>query len=238
MDKQNIELLIENDVNLERFRNNLENMAVGRYCFHRTFGIGQLKGYDAEKARLIIEFEDGTTRLMDPVFCIKKLEILDDNDLLVQFHKNPDEIRQKLKKSSIALLIEYLQNSPNKRASLGDIERTFGKIVDEKNFRKWWNVTKKLIAKEPTLTLEEGNVTHIKLCDQPVSEEEELMQKFTMARETSQKLVFAERFLSLIKANPDVKPYAEKVTTELVKLGQMKSRKVTPAERFQVRAAE
>ena len=234
VDKQGIDALIEGDISLERFRESFERMNAGKYCFHRTFGIGQLKSYDAATKRLLIEFENGETRAMDPVFCIKKLEMLDDSDLLVQFSKSPDEIRQKLKKSSVALLTEYLSNMPNKRASLGDIERTFGKIVEGKNFKRWWNVTKKLISKEPTLTIEEGNVTYVKLCDQPISEEEDLLQKFMMAREIPKKINFAERFLTIAKANPDAKQYAEKVVHELTKLGQVKTRKVTPSERFQI----
>jgi hypothetical protein len=137
MEKKDIDNLIEGNFLLEMFRCDLEKMARGVYCFHGSFGVGQLKGYDAEKKRLIIVFGDGNNepRLMDPVFWIKKFEIFQDDHLLVKFHNDPTEIGQKMKKSSIALVMEYLEKTPNHKASLGDIEKTFGRIRRRKNFQ-------------------------------------------------------------------------------------------------------
>ena len=100
MDKQNIDDLIEKNAALNRSRGDLEKMSPGAYCYHRTFGVGQINGYDAEKNRLIIKFEGDSVRMMEPEFCLRKLDILSDNDMLVQFHNDPETIRQKLKKSS------------------------------------------------------------------------------------------------------------------------------------------
>jgi hypothetical protein len=37
-----------------------------------------------------------------------------------------------MKKSSIALVMEYLEKTPNHKASLDDIEKPFGRIIEEK----------------------------------------------------------------------------------------------------------
>ncbi|MDR2779117.1 MAG: GreA/GreB family elongation factor [Puniceicoccales bacterium] len=235
MEKKDIESLIEENFLLEKSRVDLEKMTCGAYCLHGSFGIGQLKGYDREKKRLIIVFGEGNTesRLMDPIFCIKKLEILQDDDMLVKFHNNPAEIRQKMKKSSIALLIEYLEKTQNHKASLGDIEKTFGRIVEEKNFKRWWNVTKKLIAKEPKLTLIEGNVTYLELCDEPVLEEDQLIQQFESVRDIHQKITIAEKFLSLLKTNESLKDFGIKIIECLSEICSAKVKRVTAADKFQ-----
>ncbi|MDR1401813.1 MAG: GreA/GreB family elongation factor [Puniceicoccales bacterium] len=233
MDKKDVENLVQSDITLERMQSKLEAMVPGAYCLHRSFGIGQMKGYDVEKNRLLIKFGDGEMRLIDPVFCMKKLEMLAEDDLLVRFHNNPEEIRQKMKKSSITLLIEYLERIPNHRASLGDIEKTFAKIVEENNFKRWWNTSKKLVAKEPSLVLEEGNVTYLKLCDEPISEEDQLLQEFEFAREIAKKTAIAEKFLPLLKANSALKNSAVKIVENLSEICAEKTRRVNAAERFQ-----
>jgi transcription elongation GreA/GreB family factor len=233
MDKKDVDDLIEATPSLEKSRADLEKMAPGTYCLHGSFGVGKLMGYDGEKSRLIVEFCSGESRLMDPVFCLRKLEMLREDDMLVRFHEDPDGIRQRMKKSSVSLLMEYLSKMPQNRASLGDIERTFGKIVEEKNFKRWWGVTKKLIAKEPNLSLEEKNVTYLKLCDQPVPEKELLLQQFEGEREVSKKIAAAEKFLSLIKSDPSSADLAPKIIDDLTDMCATKMKKISPSERFE-----
>jgi hypothetical protein len=183
---------------------------------------------------LIVLFGNGgEPRMMDPVFCTKKLEILSDGDMLVKFVKNPDDVRQRLKKSSVATLIEYLDGTASHRASLGDIERTFGQIVEEKNFKRWWNVTRKLIAKEPRLTLEEGNVTYLQLCGEPVSEEDQLMRQFEGNRNVIKKTSMAEKFVGLLKSNPAIGEYGVRMVEGLSTALASKTKKITAAEKFQ-----
>jgi transcription elongation factor GreA-like protein len=133
MDKQTIDNLVGEDGRNERARSKLEKMTKGAYCIHQIWGFGQIRGYDGGKNRLIIDFSNGKVgQEMDPVFCAKKLEMLDENDLIVRFNANPEGIRQQLKKSSIGMLMEYIESIPNKQASVGDIERTFADIVEKK----------------------------------------------------------------------------------------------------------
>ncbi|MDR2737581.1 MAG: GreA/GreB family elongation factor [Puniceicoccales bacterium] len=233
VDKKDVDDLIESGIASEGLRAELERMKPGKYCLHRSLGIGKLRGYDAEKKRLIVDFDGVESRLMDPVFCVRKLEILRDDDILVQFRNNPDEVRQKMKKSSIAMLIEHIEGTSSRRASLGDIEKTFGVIIEEKNFKRWWNVTKKLIAKEPRLALDERNVTYLKLCDLPISEEDQLMQQFLATRDMPRKTAIAEKFLTLLKTNGTLRDFGVKIVEGLLEGCSSKAKKITAAERFQ-----
>ncbi|MDR1595467.1 MAG: GreA/GreB family elongation factor [Puniceicoccales bacterium] len=233
MEKKDVEDLIGRDFALKKLRNTFEKMIPGAYCVHRSFGIGQLKGYDREKTRLAVDFGGSDVKLMDPVFCVKKLEILPDDDMLIRFHRNPDEIRQKTKKSSVSLLVEFLEKFPDRRASLGDIEKTFGKIVEEKNFRRWWNVTKKLIVREPRLNLVEGNVTFLSLCDKPIPEEKQLMQQFESTRDVAKKTDIGGKFVALIKADHSLQNFGVQVVEKLSEMCASKTKKMGIADRFQ-----
>ncbi|MDE6432544.1 MAG: GreA/GreB family elongation factor [Opitutales bacterium] len=203
MDSSLIDTLVGDDKRNERIKNKLQKMVVGAYCVHQTWGLGQIKGYNPATKKIIIDFAEKTGQEMDPLFCAKKLEILDNDSLLVQFHNDPEGVRQKLKKSSISLLIEYIETMPNKQASLGDIERTFADIVEKKNFRRWWSVTKKLIAKDGRLMLEEGNVTYIKMRESPISIEEQIIEKFRNTHSATDRLPIAEE-ISEIASEGDI----------------------------------
>ncbi|MDR2720667.1 MAG: GreA/GreB family elongation factor [Puniceicoccales bacterium] len=199
MDKQTIDNLIGRDMCNERTRDKLEKMTKGAYCIHQIWGFGQIKGYNSDKNKLIIDFVSGKVgQEMDPIFCTKKLEMLNKDDLIVRFYANPEEIRQQLKKSSIGILTEYVKSVPNKQVSVGDIERTFSDIVEKKNFKRWWNVTKKLIAKDPNLVLEEGNVTYLKLRENPVSAEEQIIEKFNSTHSAQVRLPIAGEISNMV----------------------------------------
>ncbi|MDR2435921.1 MAG: GreA/GreB family elongation factor, partial [Puniceicoccales bacterium] len=198
MDKQTIDNLVGEDGRNERMRGKLGEMTEGAYCTHQIWGFGRIRGYDREKNRLIIDFTNGKTgQEMEPIFCAKKLEILNGNDLIVRFHANPEGVKQQLKKSSIGMLTEYVMSMPNKQASVGDIERTFSDIVEKKNFKRWWNVTRKLVAKDPNLELEEGNVTYLKLRENPVSIEEQIIEKFKNTHSAQARLPIAEEISNM-----------------------------------------
>ncbi len=211
MDSSLIDSLVGNDERNERIKNKLQKMVVGAYCIHQTWGFGQIKGYNPETKKIIIDFSEKVAQEMDPLFCAKKLEILDSNDLLVQFHNDPEEIRQKLKKSSISILIEYIESMPNKQASLGDIERTFSDIVEKKNFKRWWSVTKKLIAKDSRLMLEEGNVTYLKIRENPISIEEQIIERFENTHNAADRLPIAEEISEIAADSELMKKTANQV---------------------------
>ena len=119
MEKEDVDHLIEKDPSLEKERLGFERLHSGTYCLHRTFGMGQIVGYDSDENRLVIDFDEVGQRRIDPEFCLKKLNVLSDEDMLVKFRKSPEEIRQRLNKSAVTVLMEYLEQMPGHRASLG-----------------------------------------------------------------------------------------------------------------------
>ncbi|MDR0679495.1 MAG: hypothetical protein LBF42_00400, partial [Puniceicoccales bacterium] len=233
MDKQIIDNLMGNDVRNERVRSKLERMTQGAYCIHQIWGVGKIKGYDSSKNRLIIDFVNGKVgQEMDPMFCAKKLEMLDENDLIVRFHMDPEGIRQQLKKSSIGMLTEFIEVMPNKQASMGDIERTFADIVEKKNFKRWWNVTKKLIAKDPRLVLEEGNVTYLKLRENPISIEEQVIAKFNSTHNAQDRLPIAEEISNMAMESETLKNAANHVIDMLSDYAAPNFSKLTVGQKF------
>ena len=77
MEKEDIDHLIEKNPSLEGERLGLERLHSGTYCLHRTFGMGQIVGYDSGENKLVIDFDEAGQRRMDPEFCLRKYAKID-----------------------------------------------------------------------------------------------------------------------------------------------------------------
>ena len=128
MNKEAIDLLIQKSPRLRRSRAKLETMQPGAYDVHCAWGLGQIKDYDERENRLIIDFQEGHQgHAMDPAFCIDKLEILADNDILGK--------------------------APEHKATALEIETILGRLMGSAKFKKWWTQTKKALVKDPRIAV-------------------------------------------------------------------------------------
>ena len=70
MNPEVIDQLVEKDPSLESSRPALEAMKEGACCIHRSWGFGQITGFDNDRGMVLIDFEeeDRKSHAMDPVF--------------------------------------------------------------------------------------------------------------------------------------------------------------------------
>ena len=110
MNVEIVDRLIEKDPSLESSRSALEAMKEGASCIHRAWGFGKITGFETDRGMIIVDFEDGERKshAMDPVFCLDKLEVLDDEHIISRHRANPSEIDTKVKKEPVELFIEIL----------------------------------------------------------------------------------------------------------------------------------
>src|SRR6056297_3213401 len=137
MNKEAIDLLIQKSPRLRRSRAKLETMQPGAYCVHRAWGLGQIKDYDERENRLIIDFQEGHQgHAMDPAFCIDKLEILADNDILVRAQSEKAEVDDLIKNRPTDLVADILGKAPEHKATALEIETILGRLMGSAKFKK------------------------------------------------------------------------------------------------------
>ena len=154
MNKDDIDLLIQRQPNLESSREKLELMQAGKYCIHRSWGIGKITEYNTQDSKLIIDFEGGKSgHAMDPVFCIDRLNILAPESMIARHREEPEVVEEIIKKRPTDLIVEILSYAPNQGATNTELESQLTRLLGEKRYKKWWASTKKLLVKDPRIAV-------------------------------------------------------------------------------------
>lgn len=221
MKTETINQIILKNPHLKNKRYKLEMMQPGNYCFHRSWGFGKIKKYNNENHRLIIKFETKKNEhAMDPIFCLSKLEILSHENLLVKKKTEPDFVDRLIYDQPTDLIVYMLSNSPNKNISVPEIERNLIQLIDPLNYKKWWHKTKKLLIRDPRISIPVKKSDSYCLRDKPISLEKELLKEFNIHKNPKKKILLAEKIYKLFSKRSvdgyDVKGILE-VLSDIVK---------------------
>lgn len=232
MNKEAIDLLIQKSPRLKRARAKLEAMQPGAFCVHRAWGLGQIKDYDERENRLIIDFKDGREgHPMDPVFCVDKLEILPDNDILVRAQNEEDDVHDMVKNRPTDLIADILERSPTNTATALEIETVLTRLMGSPKFKKWWTQTKKALVKDPRIAVPSKKTEPFVLRDEPVRAEEEVLDEFFETKAPKKKINLASKLIDLSVKHEDIKEELPTILTELAS-SLAETKQLNPGERL------
>lgn len=216
MNTEAIEALIAKNPKLAAARGKLEAMQVGRYCLHRSWGFGKIVDYDAVAGRLIINFEEGKEgQAMAPAFCVDKLEVLDDKDVLVRSRTESELIAEMIKKQPVDFMCEMLAASNSQAMSVAEIERALARVMGPVKYKKWWTATKKLLVKDPRVGVPIKKTDPYILREKPVAPEEEILEQFHATKNSKHKIQLGEQLYALSENISVVRDEMPKILEEL-----------------------
>src|SRR5210317_1768249 len=199
MNVETVDRLIEKDPSLESSRSALEAMKEGASCIHRAWGVGKITGFEVDSGMIVVDFEEGERKshAMDPVFCLDKLEVLDDDHIISRHRNNQEEIDTKVKKEPVELFIEIISKFEDGCASTRELERTINLLLGPVKGKKWWTATKKLLVKDPRVAVPNKKTEPYVLRDEPVKPEQEILQDFFDEKRSKEKIILAEKLFDL-----------------------------------------
>jgi transcription elongation factor GreA len=233
MHAQFIDQLIEKNPQLKSSREKLVAMAPGAYCLNRSWGFGKIREYNASENKLIIDFENNRSgHPMDPAFCVDKLDILDADNILVQYHTNREHINELIEKRPVDLVVNVLSKCPDGAASATELETILSRLMDADRFKRWWNAVKKALAKEPRIACPAKKSDPYVLRDEPIHPDSHLLEEFFETKRPREKIWAAETLLHLAPAMPEVKERLSDVLETLTQTLQT-SHQLSNAERLQ-----
>ena len=233
MNVEIIDRLIDQDPTLESSRSAFEAMKEGACCIHRSWGLGRISGYESDRGMILVDFEedDRKSHAMDPIFCLGKLEVLEDEHILSRHRANPEEIEQMAKKEPVNLIIEILSICEDGCSSARDIERTLVFLFGPTKAKKWWTATKKLLVKDPRVAVPNKKTEPYVLRDEPVRPEQEVLQDFFDEKRSKEKIALAEKLFDLATEKEDLQADLPQVLLELTAT-IMEARNLSQADRL------
>jgi transcription elongation factor GreA len=229
MNSEAVQALIAKNPSLKAAKTKLESMEPGAYCVHRSWGFGQIQEYDETDQKLLIDFKGKAKHRMDPAFCVGTLDVLPPKHLLVRNETEPEKIAQLIDEKPVQLVVETLAAFPNKATTAIDLEIILQQVLGEEKFKKWWSVTKKLVAKDPRIAVPVKKTECYLLRDEPVAAEDEIIEQFNNTRSARRRIQLAVELIAVAakKTAADLLP----VLNELA--GAIKdSNQLHPAERL------
>ena len=233
MNLEVIDRLIEKDPTLESSRPAFEAMKEGACCIHRSWGFGQISGFEPDRGMILIDFEEDERKshAMDPVFCLGKLEVLDEDHILSKHRSNPEEVELMAKKEPVALIIEILSKSEDGCAATREIEKILGFLLGPAKAKKWWTATKKLLVKDPRVAVPNKKTEPYVLRDEPVKPEQEVLLDFFDEKRSKEKIALAEKLFDLSTEKEDLQADLPQVLHDLT-VAIMEARNLSQADRL------
>ncbi len=233
MNVETVDRLIEKDPSLESSRSALEAMKEGASCIHRAWGVGKITGFEVDSGMIVVDFEEGERKshAMDPVFCLDKLEVLDDDHIISRHRNSPEEIDTKVKKEPVELFIEIISKFEDGCASTRELERTINLLLGPVKGKKWWTATKKLLVKDPRVAVPNKKTEPYVLRDEPVKPEQEILQDFFDEKRSKEKIILAEKLYDLASEKEDLQADLPQVLHDLT-VALMEARNLSQADRL------
>ena len=214
MNPESIDRLIAKNPKLRNKRQKLEQLHDGAYCMHGSWGFGRIVSYDEASKKLIIDFEGKPGHKMDPVFCVDKLEVLDDDNLLVRYRTDRENLEKEMKDSG-EFVVSYLEKKPDMSASPIELEtvfkQLFGYVAEnpsisekelaeknkaaEKAYRSWWNKAKEALFRNPRVACPKakGESYSLRAKEEEMKPEQEVLREYFLNREPKKKILLAEK---------------------------------------------
>lgn len=151
---------------------------------------------------------------MDPVFCVDKLEVLDDDNLLVRYRTDRENLEKEMKDSG-EFVVSYLEKKPDMSASPIELEtvfkQLFGYVAEnpsisekelaeknkaaEKAYRSWWNKAKEALFRNPRVACPKvkGESYSLRAKEEEMKPEQEVLREYFLNREPKKKILLAEK---------------------------------------------
>ena len=254
MNSESIERLISKNPKLRAKRQKLEQMRDGAYCMHGSWGFGRIVSYDDAAKKLVIDFEGKPGHKMDPAFCVDKLEVLEDDNLLVRYRTDRENL-EKVMKDGGEFVVAYLEKKPDFSASAIELEtlfrQLFGYVAEnpsipekelaeknkaaEKAYRAWWNKAKESLFRNPRVACpkSKGEPYVLRAKEEEMKPEQEVLREYFLNREPKKKILLAEKLYKTATDDSveEIKADLPKIKEELTEAIK-KARSLNDADRL------
>jgi len=164
------------------------------------WGMGRVTEIDLDQEALTVDFETRKNHTVSLEMAAKILETFAPGTFMALKFDDPDKLRKQAEADGVGLIKLLLTDLGGK----GDLKKikaiiTDG-VIEPSAWTKWWNSAKKAALKDPYLSVPKGASAVIELRNEPVSHQDEILEKIAAARTVEDKITLIEEYAASLKA--------------------------------------
>jgi transcription elongation GreA/GreB family factor len=161
----------------------LSQLAPGNFCLHKSFGAGKIIGWDFGNKKITVDFERSSAQEMDLQFAMQKTEWIAPDDFRAVKIEQIEELRKLAGADSVALVVHILESHGG--TITGDAIETLvsGTVIPEKDYKKWWDATKKAIRESRKAVVPTKRTEPIVLRDANITAAQALLADFEASKD-------------------------------------------------------
>lgn len=149
---------------VRRFRL-LHRLRPGALCLHRTWGFGVVQKADPLYRKIEIHFRGRPGHGLAMKAAAETLEILDDNHLLAQWHRDRDAIQRQVKDCPADVVRSALASFGPLPAGALQEKLIHSGIVTETDWKRFWDAARKVLKADPLVDVPAKRTEPIRLLD-------------------------------------------------------------------------
>ncbi len=187
----------------------LELLAPGTYCEHKSWGAGKVVDWDRLNLKVVVDFEDKAGHELGMKFAGISLTAIPDDAFLAQRLSSLEDLQALAKEDPIAL-VKLALSSNNDRLYLDKLEGMIkGSIVPEGKYKSWWESTKKKLRENNQFIVPAKRTEPLEMREEDFDPSEGLVNDLREARDLKAKVKAVE---SIIKDLGAFKEHRDRLT--------------------------
>jgi transcription elongation GreA/GreB family factor/transcription elongation factor GreA-like protein len=184
------------------------------YCFHRSWGFGEIVSMDPVFGRCVIDFQSKPGHAMDLTFAAESLKPISSDHIYARKVSGLEALRQMAALHHLDLIKLVLQSFGN-RATLDQIQQVLVPDVIKDDWKKWWEGAKRELKKDGHFQVPTKKSDPIIYQAKEVSLQSRLMGEFRAAKGLKARGNVAHELLRNLSDLTDSSAMAKEVITTL-----------------------
>lgn len=173
----------------------LEQLKVGAYCLHKSWGFGRVAEWNLLLNQILIDFKGKPKHPMQLAYAADNLAPIAESHFLARKASDPGAIKALLKTDPAAVVRNILEGFGGK-ATLNQIsDLLIGDLFTETEWKKWWTAAKKAMKSGGYFSVPTKKSEPIALRDEPVSRGLELLAFFNQARQPKEQAAALDQII-------------------------------------------
>lgn len=174
------------------------------YCLHRSWGFGQIKEWDADSGKMVIDYTEKAGHSMQFEYAAESLVPLANDHILAKKAIDLAAVQAQAESEPLELVRCCIISLGNGATSAGIQEVLSPDVIPADKWKKWWDATKRALRKDGHFYLPTKKSEALTLLDAPSAMGEKALVDFDKAMGVKQiltALTLVQKFWSDIKSD-------------------------------------